>query len=329
MNSVNLSSGYGLQFVENFEYLKLQPWNDAYNILNRGFYKKLKGYKSLTYVEQIELAKRIEASILIQDPLLSIYPEDVLEEILVDGKDAFRELFESNLRLVRVLVTQRFRFHDNPPLHDAFQAGCIGLVKAIERWDHTLGFPFHVYAKWWINQSIERDCIALEEVVRIPFHVKLQNDKLHILIQSISDENDTELTFDILLNESDLDSNELIKILQFKYQFHSLTTRLDRYNERVFDIVTENVELDNWQEPDNLVFKSLLSEQLDAVLRTLTEREESIIRLRYGLIDGIPKTLDDIGKHHGVTRERIRQIEGKIMSKLRHPSRSDVLKDFL
>jgi RNA polymerase primary sigma factor len=108
-----------------------------------------------------------------------------------------------------------------------------------------------------------------------------------------------------------------------------LTTELDRYNERLFEIITEDNEFDNWQEPENLVFSSLLSEQLDAVLSTLTEREESIIRLRYGLVDGIPKTLDEIGKRHGVTRERIRQIEGKIMTKLRHPSRSEALKDYL
>jgi RNA polymerase primary sigma factor len=261
-----------------------------------------------------------------------------LSEIMRDENGIYSEnqkmeargLFtSSNLKLVRQISLGYMKKYPQTPIEDLFQMGVIGLIRAVEKWDPDREFLFSTYATWWIRQSITRCAMDEESFIRIPIHMQEKVNKF------LSYQEQYLNFFNFLPDDqeaSDALEIGLVEFLNIKSAVYSVE-RIRDYSRRdgelsVFATLPNTFD-ESTADPFALVEKRLLREQLDFVLAGITSREERIIRLRYGLVDGIPKTLDEIGKDVGVTRERIRQIESKIMSKLRHPSRTLALRDYL
>ncbi len=293
-------------------------------------YLKQIGKVSLLNAEQeVELAKRIEAGLFSEEKLasgdrISAKLLDELEWIITDGRRAKNHLLEANLRLV-VSLAKRYTGRGMLFL-DLIQEGNLGLIRAVEKFDYTKGYKFSTYATWWIRQAITRAMADQARTIRIPVHMVEVINKLARVQRQMLQDLGREPTPEELAKELDMTPEKVVEVQKYGREPISLHTPLGEDGDSEFGDLIEDSEA---IVPADAVSFTLLQEQLHAVLDTLSEREAGVVSMRFGLTDGQPKTLDEIGKVYGVTRERIRQIESKTMSKLRHPSRSQVLRDYL
>ncbi|GAB47758.1 RNA polymerase sigma factor [Mobilicoccus pelagius] len=293
-------------------------------------YLKQIGKVALLNAEQeVELAKRIEAGLYAESRLNSGDSFDSqmkrdLWWIAQDGKNAKNHLLEANLRLV-VSLAKRYTGRGMLFL-DLIQEGNLGLIRAVEKFDYTKGFKFSTYATWWIRQAITRAMADQARTIRIPVHMVEVINKLARVQRQMLQDLGREPTPEELAKELDMTPEKVVEVQKYGREPISLHTPLGEDGDSEFGDLIEDSEA---VVPADAVSFTLLQEQLHSVLDTLSEREAGVVSMRFGLTDGQPKTLDEIGKVYGVTRERIRQIESKTMSKLRHPSRSQVLRDYL
>ena len=293
-------------------------------------YLKQIGKVALLNAEQeVELAKRIEAGLFAEEKLNSGEKLDMklkreLWWIAQDGKKAKNHLLEANLRLV-VSLAKRYTGRGMLFL-DLIQEGNLGLIRAVEKFDYTKGYKFSTYATWWIRQAITRAMADQARTIRIPVHMVEVINKLARVQRQMLQDLGREPTPEELARELDMTPEKVVEVQKYGREPISLHTPLGEDGDSEFGDLIEDSEA---VVPADAVSFTLLQEQLHSVLDTLSEREAGVVSMRFGLTDGQPKTLDEIGKVYGVTRERIRQIESKTMSKLRHPSRSQALRDYL
>ena len=278
---------------------------------------------------EVELAKRIEGGLFSEEKLArdgkpSAKMLDELSWIAEDGRRAKNHLLEANLRLV-VSLAKRYTGRGMLFL-DLIQEGNLGLIRAVEKFDYTKGYKFSTYATWWIRQAITRAMADQARTIRIPVHMVEVINKLARVQRQMLQDLGREPTPEELAKELDMTPEKVVEVQKYGREPISLHTPLGEDGDSEFGDLIEDSEA---IVPADAVSFTLLQEQLHAVLDTLSEREAGVVSMRFGLTDGQPKTLDEIGKVYGVTRERIRQIESKTMSKLRHPSRSQVLRDYL
>jgi RNA polymerase primary sigma factor len=294
-------------------------------------YLKQIGKVALLNAEQeVELAKRIEAGLFAEEKLsreaeaMERLLRRDLEWIAEDGRRAKNHLLEANLRLV-VSLAKRYTGRGMLFL-DLIQEGNLGLIRAVEKFDYTKGYKFSTYATWWIRQAITRAMADQARTIRIPVHMVEVINKLARVQRQMLQDLGREPTPEELARELDMTPEKVVEVQKYGREPISLHTPLGEDGDSEFGDLIEDSEA---IVPADAVSFTLLQEQLQQVLETLSEREAGVVAMRFGLTDGQPKTLDEIGKVYGVTRERIRQIESKTMSKLRHPSRSQVLRDYL
>lgn len=296
----------------------------------KDYLKQIGKVALLNAVEEVDLAKRIEAGLFAGEQLAASdtkIPEKDREDyewIAEDGKAAKNHLLEANLRLV-VSLAKRYTGRGMLFL-DLIQEGNLGLIRAVEKFDYTKGYKFSTYATWWIKQAITRAMADQARTIRIPVHMVEVINKLARVQRQMLQDLGREPTPEELAKELDMTPEKVIEVQKYGREPISLHTPLGEDGDSEFGDLIEDSEA---IVPADAVNFTLLQEQLHDVLDTLSEREAGVVSMRFGLTDGQPKTLDEIGKVYGVTRERIRQIESKTMSKLRHPSRSQVLRDYL
>ncbi|GAA2506180.1 hypothetical protein GCM10009859_01290 [Kocuria salsicia] len=294
-------------------------------------YLKQIGKVALLNAEQeVDLALRIEAGLYAEHKFAE--EQDSMDAdtrrayrwVIHDGRRAKNHLLEANLRLV-VSLAKRYTGRGMLFL-DLIQEGNLGLIRAVEKFDYTKGFKFSTYATWWIRQAITRAMADQARTIRIPVHMVEVINKLARVQRQMLQDLGREPTPEELANELDMTPEKVVEVQKYGREPISLHTPLGEDGDSEFGDLIEDSEA---VVPADAVSFTLLQEQLHSVLDTLSEREAGVVAMRFGLTDGQPKTLDEIGKVYGVTRERIRQIESKTMSKLRHPSRSQVLRDYL
>jgi len=296
----------------------------------KDYLKQIGKVPLLNAEQEVELAKRIAAGLFAEEKLveaggtLSADQRIDLEWIADDGTRAKNHLLEANLRLV-VSLAKRYTGRGMLFL-DLIQEGNLGLIRAVEKFDYTKGYKFSTYATWWIRQAITRAMADQARTIRIPVHMVEVINKLARVQRQMLQDLGREPTPEELAVELDMTPEKVIEVQKYGREPISLHTPLGEDGDSEFGDLIEDSEA---IQPGEAVSFTLLQEQLHSVLDTLSEREAGVVSMRFGLTDGQPKTLDEIGKVYGVTRERIRQIESKTMSKLRHTSRSDVLRDYL
>ena len=294
----------------------------------KDYLKQIGKVPLLNAEQEVELAKRIEAGLFAEEKLAAgISSAKIRAEfdwIAEDGRRAKNHLLEANLRLV-VSLAKRYTGRGMLFL-DLIQEGNLGLIRAVEKFDYTKGYKFSTYATWWIRQAITRAMADQARTIRIPVHMVEVINKLARVQRQMLQDLGREPTPEELAKELDMTPEKVIEVQKYGREPISLHTPLGEDGDSEFGDLIEDSEA---VVPADAVSFTLLQEQLHQVLDTLSEREAGVVSMRFGLTDGQPKTLDEIGKVYGVTRERIRQIESKTMSKLRHPSRSQVLRDYL
>ncbi|MGH3224327.1 MAG: RNA polymerase sigma factor [Streptosporangiaceae bacterium] len=296
----------------------------------KDYLKQIGKVPLLSAGQEVELAKRIEAGLFAGEKLaggrraLSAGARIDLEWVAEDGTRARNHLLEANLRLV-VSVAKRYTGRGMLFL-DLIQEGNLGLIRAVEKFDYIRGFKFSTYATWWIRQAISRAMADQARTIRLPVHMAEVINRLARVQRQMLQDLGREPTPDELAAELDMTPEKVIEVQKYGREPISLHTPLGEDGDSEFGDLIEDSEA---IQPGEAVSFTLLQEQLHSVLGTLSEREAGVISMRFGLTGGQPKTLEEIGKVYGVTRERIRQIESKTMSKLRHPSRSLVLRDYL
>jgi RNA polymerase primary sigma factor len=296
----------------------------------KDYLKQIGKVPLLNAEQEVELAKRIEAGLFAEEKLAnetdSMEPKlhSELNWVAEDGRRAKNHLLEANLRLV-VSLAKRYTGRGMLFL-DLIQEGNLGLIRAVEKFDYTKGYKFSTYATWWIRQAITRAMADQARTIRIPVHMVEVINKLARVQRQMLQDLGREPTPEELAKELDMTPEKVVEVQKYGREPISLHTPLGEDGDSEFGDLIEDSEA---IVPAEAVSFTLLQEQLHAVLDTLSEREAGVVSMRFGLTDGQPKTLDEIGKVYGVTRERIRQIESKTMSKLRHPSRSQVLRDYL
>jgi RNA polymerase primary sigma factor len=299
----------------------------------RAYLKQIGKVALLNAEEEVELAKRIEAGLYAAERVrraedatdkLSPQMRRDLRWIVRDGERAKNHLLEANLRLV-VSLAKRYTGRGMAFL-DLIQEGNLGLIRAVEKFDYTKGYKFSTYATWWIRQAITRAMADQARTIRIPVHMVEVINKLGRIQRELLQDLGREPTPEELAKEMDITPEKVLEIQQYAREPISLDQTIgDEGDSQLGDFIEDSEAV---VAVDAVSF-TLLQDQLQSVLATLSEREAGVVRLRFGLTDGQPRTLDEIGQVYGVTRERIRQIESKTMSKLRHPSRSQVLRDYL
>ncbi|MFZ4485626.1 MAG: RNA polymerase sigma factor, partial [Candidatus Nanopelagicales bacterium] len=296
----------------------------------KDYLKQIGKVPLLNAEQEVELAKRIEAGLFAEEKLnepkkkFDKKMQRDLEWIAEDGRRAKNHLLEANLRLV-VSLAKRYTGRGMLFL-DLIQEGNLGLIRAVEKFDYTKGYKFSTYATWWIRQAITRAMADQARTIRIPVHMVEVINKLARVQRQMLQDLGREPTPEELAKELDMTPEKVVEVQKYGREPISLHTPLGEEGDSEFGDLIEDSEA---IVPSDAVSFTLLQEQLESVLDTLSDREAGVVRMRFGLTDGQPKTLDEIGKVYGVTRERIRQIESKTMSKLRHPSRSQVLRDYL
>ncbi|EME54032.1 RNA polymerase sigma factor [Amycolatopsis decaplanina] len=299
----------------------------------RAYLKQIGKVALLNAEEEVELAKRIEAGLYAAERVRNAEEEGEklvtqmrrdLKWIVRDGERAKNHLLEANLRLV-VSLAKRYTGRGMAFL-DLIQEGNLGLIRAVEKFDYTKGYKFSTYATWWIRQAITRAMADQARTIRIPVHMVEVINKLGRIQRELLQDLGREPTPEELAKEMDISPEKVLEIQQYAREPISLDQTIgDEGDSQLGDFIEDSEAV---VAVDAVSF-TLLQDQLQSVLQTLSEREAGVVRLRFGLTDGQPRTLDEIGQVYGVTRERIRQIESKTMSKLRHPSRSQVLRDYL
>ena len=299
----------------------------------RAYLKQIGKVALLNAEQEVSLAKRIEAGLYatykmeqIKESGEKVSPMQKrdLREIDRDGRKAKNHLLEANLRLV-VSLAKRYTGRGMAFL-DLIQEGNLGLIRAVEKFDYTKGYKFSTYATWWIRQAITRAMADQARTIRIPVHMVEVINKLGRIQRELLQDLGREPTPEELAKEMDITEDKVLEIQQYAREPISLDQTIgDEGDSQLGDFIEDSEAV---IAVDAVSF-TLLQDQLQDVLHTLSEREAGVVKLRFGLTDGMPRTLDEIGQVYGVTRERIRQIESKTMSKLRHPSRSQVLRDYL
>ncbi|MGY1715868.1 MULTISPECIES: RNA polymerase sigma factor [Geodermatophilus] len=299
----------------------------------RAYLKQIGKVALLNAEEEVDLAKRIEAGLYASERMRQVEEEGQklspqmrrdLNWIIRDGERAKNHLLEANLRLV-VSLAKRYTGRGMAFL-DLIQEGNLGLIRAVEKFDYTKGYKFSTYATWWIRQAITRAMADQARTIRIPVHMVEVINKLGRIQRELLQDLGREPTPEELAKEMDITPDKVLEIQQYAREPISLDQTIgDEGDSQLGDFIEDSEAV---VAVDAVSF-TLMQDQLTSVLQTLSEREAGVVRLRFGLTDGQPRTLDEIGQVYGVTRERIRQIESKTMSKLRHPSRSQVLRDYL
>ena len=299
----------------------------------RAYLKQIGKVALLNAEEEVDLAKRIEAGLYSVERMRQVsgagekLPTQMRRDmnwVRRDGERAKNHLLEANLRLV-VSLAKRYTGRGMAFL-DLIQEGNLGLIRAVEKFDYTKGYKFSTYATWWIRQAITRAMADQARTIRIPVHMVEVINKLGRIQRELLQDLGREPTPEELAKEMDITPDKVLEIQQYAREPISLDQTIgDEGDSQLGDFIEDSEAV---VAVDAVSF-TLLQDQLQAVLQTLSEREAGVVRLRFGLTDGQPRTLDEIGQVYGVTRERIRQIESKTMSKLRHPSRSQVLRDYL
>ncbi|GAB3202035.1 hypothetical protein GCM10027261_38300 [Geodermatophilus arenarius] len=299
----------------------------------RAYLKQIGKVALLNAEEEVDLAKRIEAGLYAAERMRQVEEEGQklspqmrrdLNWIIRDGERAKNHLLEANLRLV-VSLAKRYTGRGMAFL-DLIQEGNLGLIRAVEKFDYTKGYKFSTYATWWIRQAITRAMADQARTIRIPVHMVEVINKLGRIQRELLQDLGREPTPEELAKEMDITPDKVLEIQQYAREPISLDQTIgDEGDSQLGDFIEDSEAV---VAVDAVSF-TLMQDQLTSVLQTLSEREAGVVRLRFGLTDGQPRTLDEIGQVYGVTRERIRQIESKTMSKLRHPSRSQVLRDYL
>jgi RNA polymerase primary sigma factor len=301
------------------------PTNDPV----RMYLKEIGKVPLLTAEEEVDLAKRIEAGLFASEKLatsrkIADKTRKDLEAIERDGQLAKKKLVEANLRLV-VSIAKRYVGRGMLFL-DLIQEGNLGLIRAVEKFDYTKGYKFSTYATWWIRQAITRAIADQARTIRIPVHMVETINKLIRIQRQLLQDLGREPSPEEIAKEMDLTPDKVREILKVSQEPVSLETPIgEEEDSHLGDFIEDSDAV----VPVDAASFILLQEQLDSVLHTLSEREKKVIQLRFGLTDGHPRTLEEVGREFGVTRERIRQIESKTLSKLRHPSRSQKLRDYL
>jgi RNA polymerase primary sigma factor len=296
--------------------------------LVRAYLKEIGKVPLLTAVQEVELSQRIEAGLFatykLRQPRLSAGLKRDLEWLVKDGERAKQHLLEANLRLV-VSVAKRYVGRGLPFL-DLIQEGNVGLIRAVEKFDYTKGFKFSTYATWWIRQAITRAMADQARTIRIPVHMVEQINKAararrELLVTLGRDATDEELA-----EHLELPVEKVREVLSYSREPVSLEVTV---GEEADSVLGDFIEDADAPLPQDVVEHGLMQEELHQVLHGLDEKELAVVTLRFGLTDGQPKTLDEIGHQFGLTRERIRQIESKTLAKLRHPSRAERLRGYL
>jgi RNA polymerase primary sigma factor len=299
----------------------------------RAYLKRIGKVPLLTAQQEVDLAKRIEGGLYASERLRRSAEEGErlrgslrrdLDWISRDGGQARDQLVEANLRLV-VSIAKRYAGHGMAFL-DLIQEGNLGLIRAVEKFDYVKGYKFSTYATWWIRQAISRALADQARTIRIPVHMVEVINKLGRIQRELLQRFGREPSPAELAKELDLTPERVLEVQQYARVPISLDQSVGEEGDSQLGDFIEDSEA---MVAMDAVSFTLLQHQLEQVLETLSEREAGVVRLRFGLADGQPRTLDEIGQVYGVTRERIRQIESKTMSKLRHPSRSQVLRDYL
>ncbi|GAB2819812.1 hypothetical protein GCM10027022_07510 [Alpinimonas psychrophila] len=295
----------------------------------KDYLKQIGKVPLLNAAEEVELAMRIEAGLFAEDrlgssPKIDKQVKRELQWVAKDGQRAKSHLLGANLRLV-VSLAKRYTGRGMQFL-DLIQEGNLGLIRAVEKFDYTKGFKFSTYATWWIRQAITRAMADQARTIRIPVHMVEVINKLARVQRQMLQDLGREPTPEELSRELDMTPEKVIEVQKYGREPISLHTPLGEDGDSEFGDLIEDTEA---VVPADAVGFTMLQKQLESLLDSLSEREAGVIRMRFGLGDGIPKTLDQIGDTFGVTRERIRQIESKTMAKLRHPSRSQSLRDYL
>jgi RNA polymerase primary sigma factor len=295
----------------------------------KDYLKQIGKVPLLNAEQEVELAKRIEAGLFAEEKLaeeVRLSPDERidLDWIAEDGRRAKNHLLEANLRLV-VSLAKRYTGRGMLFL-DLIQEGNLGLIRAVEKFDYTKGYKFSTYATWWIRQAITRAMADQARTIRIPVHMVEVINKLARVQRQMLQDLGREPTPEELAAELDMTPEKVIEVQKYGREPISLHTPLGEDGDSEFGDLIEDSEA---IQPGEAVSFTLLQEQLHSVLDTLSEREAGVVSMRFGLTDGQPKTLDEIGKVYGVTRERIRQIESKTLAKLRHPTRSQRLRAYL
>ena len=299
----------------------------------RAYLQQISKVALLTAEQEVDLAKRIEAGLVATDRMrraedcaerLSPQLRRDLSWIARDGQRAKQHLLEANLRLV---VSQAKRYTGRGmALLDLIQEGNLGLIRAVEKFDYAKGFKFSTYATWWVRQAITRALADQARTIRIPVHMVEVINKLRRVHRDLHHDLGREPTPEELATEMDITPEKVLEIQQYAREPISLDQTIGQEGDSPLGELIEDSQA--MAVPD-AVFFTLLQDQLRSVLATLSDREAGIIRLRFGLIDGRPRTLDEVGQRYRLTRERIRQLELKTMSKLRHPACSQTLRDYL
>ncbi|MEU4833563.1 RNA polymerase sigma factor [Streptosporangium sp. NPDC023615] len=334
LDELNVPEAAELEAVEAVEELEAEPamdLDDQSSVMGDSVHTYLKsiGRRTLlTAAQEVELAKRIEAGLYAEakleaEPGLSASARDDLEWIAEDGRRAKNHMLEANLRLV-VSVAKKYTDR-GMALLDVVQEGNLGLIRAVEKFDYTKGYKFSTYAMWWIRQAIQRGFADSARTIRLPVHVLEMLSKLSRVERDMHQRLGREPTPEELGVELDKTPDQIEELLRTSRQPISLNATIGDDGETTIGDLIEDVDS---PEASEVVDRQLLGEQLRGVLGNLSPREAKIMALRFGLVDGKPHTLDEIGKYLGLTRERIRQLEKESLSKLRHPSNTRPLLDW-